>query len=324
MSFAIRKIIQEEKPEIVHAHNWLIHSFLPLKNWSKAKLVVTFHDYHLQCAKWIMIRNDQICTGPQFNKCLSCMIANYGSLKGILTVLGHRATQKLYANSVDMFIPVSQAVAEGNHLPQNQLPYKVISNFIPDKYPQEQEIEDYLEQLPQKEFMLFVGAFSPLKGFDILLEAYRIIETDMPLVFIGYELNEYALAQYDVPENVYFLKHWPNPAVMEAWKRSAIGIVPSTGPDSSPTVVMEAMYGETPVIGTQVGGIPDIIIDGETGILIPHNNIEALRKAIQVLLDNPERRKQMGKRGKQHVEKFQASFVVGEIEAIYHQLKINN
>src|SRR5919108_3633472 len=49
--WALRRVIAHEQPEIVHAHNWLVHSFLPLQAWSNAGLVVTLHDYSLSCAK---------------------------------------------------------------------------------------------------------------------------------------------------------------------------------------------------------------------------------------------------------------------------------
>src|SRR5438874_2677135 len=61
---AIRRIIKRERPDIVHAHNWLARSFLPLKGWSGAKLVMTLHDYGLVCAKQNLIYKNAPCSGP--------------------------------------------------------------------------------------------------------------------------------------------------------------------------------------------------------------------------------------------------------------------
>ena len=49
--WALRRIILQERPDIIHAHNWIVHSFTPLKVWSKAKLVMTLHDYSLVCVQ---------------------------------------------------------------------------------------------------------------------------------------------------------------------------------------------------------------------------------------------------------------------------------
>ncbi len=58
MMLELRSIIEGEKPQIVHAHNWLVRSFLPLKALSQAKLVVTLHDYNLVCAKDTLVYHD--------------------------------------------------------------------------------------------------------------------------------------------------------------------------------------------------------------------------------------------------------------------------
>src|SRR6266702_3662845 len=85
----LRKIILKERPQIVHAHNWLLRSFLPLKAWSKARLVVTLHNYSLTCAKVIYMHNDAPCSGPGVVKCLSCATKHYGLVRGTPTVLSN-------------------------------------------------------------------------------------------------------------------------------------------------------------------------------------------------------------------------------------------
>src|SRR5579859_1811274 len=59
---ALQRIVQRERPEIVHAHNWIVHSFLPLKRWSKARLVMTLHDYSLLCVQKRMTHQNAICS----------------------------------------------------------------------------------------------------------------------------------------------------------------------------------------------------------------------------------------------------------------------
>jgi glycosyltransferase involved in cell wall biosynthesis len=321
LAWGIRKILAEEKPDIVHAHNWLSFSFLPLKKWSKAKLVVTLHEFGLSCGKWTFIYQDAFCSGPELGKCWGCLTDHYGLAKGAITFVGQRMMSEAQNRMVDMYLPVSQAVADGSQLVGSRFPYEVVPNFIsnvtavpPDDW------QEHLSQLPGGPFILFVGSFSKQKGVDVLLEAYRGLETAVPLVLIGYELSDFPLAQLNLPANVHVFKNWPNQAVMAAWRRSSIGVVPSNWPEPSPTVVMEAMVAGVPVIASRVGGIPDIVADGETGLLVPPNDAAALRQALMHLLNDPLLGQQMGEAGRRRVTQFQAHTVVSRIESIYHQL----
>ena len=80
--WALRQIISEERPDIIHAHNWIVHSFTPLKAWSRAKLVMTLHDYSLVCVQKRLMRHGVRCSGPAFVKCLNCAADFYGIGKG--------------------------------------------------------------------------------------------------------------------------------------------------------------------------------------------------------------------------------------------------
>src|SRR5438105_5021797 len=75
---ALRSIIQEECPEIIHAHNWLLYSFTPLKAWSKAKFVVTLHDYSQICVIKRLMRQGQVCSDGRLPHCLQCANEHYG------------------------------------------------------------------------------------------------------------------------------------------------------------------------------------------------------------------------------------------------------
>ena len=86
------------------------------------------------------------------------------------------------------------------------------------------------------------------------------------------------------------------------------------------TCLMEAMAMGKPVIATRVGGIPDIIVDGENGLLVPPGDALALRQAMQRLVNTPQLREQMGAASLRSVAEFQAKSVVSRIEAIYQRL----
>lgn len=320
LTLAIRRILKIERPQIVHAHNWLSFSYLPLKRWSGAKLVVTLHEFGLVCGKWTYIHNNSFCSGPQMIKCWHCLAAYYGFMKGSVTLTGQSVMRQIQNRNVDMYLPVSRAVADGSLLSESGLPYEVIPNFIPDDLAVSSTGSgNELEGLPGEPFMLFVGSFSRQKGMDVLLEAYRGLDTKVPLVLIGYELSDFPLDRLDLPDNIHIYKNLPNPFVLEAWRRSMFGLVPSNWPEPSPTVVMEAMSMGKPVIASRVGGIPDIL-DESSGILVPPGDASALRTAMHTLLTNPGLCSQMGNTAKQNVTSFQARNVVSRIEHVYEQL----
>jgi glycosyltransferase involved in cell wall biosynthesis len=124
----------------------------------------------------------------------------------------------------------------------------------------------------------------------------------------------------NVPANVLVLQSWPHDAVMSAWRRCIIGLLPSLCLESFGIAVLEAMVMGRPFVASRIGGLPDIVVDGETGLLVAPGDWRALREAIQRLLDNPALRERMGDRAKQRVVKFQATTVVPRIEQVYQEV----
>lgn len=317
----MRHIIAREQPEIVHAHNWIIHSFLPLKRWSKARLILTLGDYSFVCAKKKLIFEDGACSGPGFIKCLRCGSDHYGTLKGVPTVLANWGMGVVERNLVDLFLPVSHAVAVNNGLVKNNLPFQVLTPFIPDESAQNKHSsESLLTQLPKGDFLLFVGAFGHYKGVDVLLQAHAQLDNPPPLVIVGYQTSEHPVKTTDLPDNVTVLKDLPHHEVMQVWRRAMFGLVPSTWAEPFGIVALEAMIYGHAVIASNIGGLSDIVSHGETGILVPPGDIDALRDAMQCLIADPALRQRMGAAGKERVRHFFASAVVPRYEQIYREL----
>ena len=316
---ALRRIVAQLQPEIVHAHNWMVHSFLPLKIWSRAKLVVTLHDCSLACVQMRMMHYDaELCAGPSPLKCLRCSAHHYGPVKGAVTLFGNWAMNGVERSLVDMFLPVSRAVAEANQLTGATTPLQVVPNFVPDGVADvPDEADPRLGQIPQDGFLLQVGDLARDKGIGVLLDAYRGLSSPPPLVLIGRRLADSPTA---FPPNAIVVDEWPHALVMQAWRRSMFGIVPSTCLDASPTVTLEAMASGRPVVGSCIGGIVDQVIDGETGFLVPPGDVEALRQAMARLIADPALRARMGQAARRRAVEFQSSAVVSKIEQVYQSL----
>jgi glycosyltransferase involved in cell wall biosynthesis len=314
----LRWLAARLRPDVVHAHNWLVHSYLPLKASVGAPLVMSLHTHGLACAKHNLLHGGGMCDGPRLDKCLGCGVAAYGVAKGVPIVTGRFATGNAERRLVDRFLPVSRAVAVGNGLVESGVPYEVVPNFVPDDVDVVRgDFAEYEAQLPSEPFLLFVGAFGRHKGEHVLLKAYEGLASPPPLVLIGYTPSGEPMR---FPPNVTVLKNWPRDAVMRAWRRSLLGLAPSVWIEPCATVVMEAMATGRPVVASHVGGMPDMVADGETGLLVPPGDADALRAAIARLLADAPLRERMGRAARERVVRFQASAVVPRIEGIYAEL----
>ncbi len=319
MMLALGRIVRSERTQIIHAHNWILHSYTPLKALHNAKFVVTLHDYSMVCAtKRLMYQNATQCSGPTLSKCLQCAPRQYGNARGIPTIFLNAVSSMVERMAVDMFLPVSRAVAEFTRLEQYGAPFQVISNFVPSNVDTLYDDDDErLSQLPPQDYSLFVGDVRRDKGVDVLFEAYAGIEGAAPLVLIGKMGSDLTVS---APVNSLNLQSWPHKAVMSAMRRCSVALVPSVCADACPTVAIEAMAMGRPIVGSRIGGLKDIVIDGESGFLVTPGDARALREAIQTLLDDPVRRKRMGAMAKKCVEKFYASTIVPNIEQVYQDL----
>lgn len=315
---ALQQIIKREKPDIVHAHNWMLYSFLPLKLWSGLPLIVSLHDYSFNCTQKRLMRFGKLCSGPDLLKCMNCAAGHYGGVKGRVTAFTHRLSIPLVRTAVDTFLPVSQATAIGNGLVGQDLPYQIIPNFISDTPSSIQEdVSAYVSKLPEDGFLLFVGDLSRDKGVDVLVRAYAKLENAPPLVLIGRPRPD---TPSELPTHVMMMGAWPHAAVMEAYRRSSFSMLPSVCPETFGIVVIEAMSMGRPVIASRIAGLADIIHDGENGFLVPPGDADALSKSMQRLVNDPALRERMGQGALRRVQDFRASAVVPRIEAVYKEL----
>jgi glycosyltransferase involved in cell wall biosynthesis len=313
---ALRRVLAAFRPDVVHGHNWLVRSFLPLKRRSGVPLVVTLHDYGLACAKRSLFElGRQPCSGPGPRKCLRCSGEHYGAAKGAGVAALNWVGGAFESRLVDRYLPVSEATARGNGLPGSRAPYTVIPNFHrlaagPDADPPQAAL------LPDTEYLLFVGALGSHKGLDVLLDAYARLPRPVPLVLIGAPWP----GMPPVPEGILIHHDWPHEAVRAAWERCCAGVIPSVWPEPFGLVALEAMAAGRPVVASRIGGLTDIVADGETGLLVEPGRPDALAGALARLLDDPAARERMGRAGRERVERFTPQRIVPRVVAVYEDV----
>jgi glycosyltransferase involved in cell wall biosynthesis len=318
MTLALRRVIARERPDVIHAHNWILHSFLPLRPFTRAPFVVTMHDYAPICArKTLMYMNEVPCDGPTLVKCLRCAGQHYGGLKGGITAVSNWIDGTYERRAVDKFLAVSGAVARLNRLPEAGVDVEVIPNFVPDDLGDLSSEADtaLLARLPDQ-YILFVGDLVARKGIPVLLDAYTRLVEPPPLVLIGRRCPD---TPRDLPAGVRILESWPHGAIMHAWNRCLFGVAPSVWHEPCATVVLEGMSQGKAMIVSDRGGMPDMVLDGETGFVV-RPTPETVGAAMARLIADPDLRQRMGASGRARVSQFQARAVVDRIENVYRTL----
>jgi len=289
-TWELRRMMKSFRPDVVHAHDWLIHSYLPLDRRSSPALVLSMHDYGLTCAtKRFMHRGVSLCSGPGPLKCVQCACEVYESVaKGGPAAIGTRTSEGRMHKHVDVFLPVSSAVRDLCRLGPEH-PHRVINNFVPGA-PAPLGVEPELSQLPEEPFIMYFGDVSEEKGVHNLIAAYRDLEAPPPLVLIGRRVA----GEIEDTAGGLALGRMPHRLVLEALRRSLFTVAPSIWSDPFPVVALEAAAAGKPTIASRIGGLQDSVVDGETGFLVPPGDRPALTEAMRRLIDDPELRERMG------------------------------
>lgn len=140
--------------------------------------------------------------------------------------------------------------------------------------------------------VVFAARNDPVKGGDVLLKAVREIENSgggVRFDFYGYLPKP----GQTVTDSVEIHGFVPRESLLQDYGRADAAVVPSFW-DNSPNTVYEAMAADLPVVGSSVGGIPELIRDGETGFLVPAHDWRSISDRILRLRDDPELRRRMG------------------------------
>ena len=152
-----------------------------------------------------------------------------------------------------------------------------------------------------------VGSFEERKGQAVLLKALSLAKKKLPnvhLLLVGDGVDESRLKrlvkEMDLEKNVSFFPFTTQPELL--FERVDMTILPSIVKEGLPNVLLESMSMGTPVIASDLGGIPEVIIDGKTGILVPPADASRLRDAILRLWQNPALRQEMSRNALQFMK----------------------
>ena len=174
-----------------------------------------------------------------------------------------------------------------------------------------------------KTTILFVGRLIEVKGVKHLIDAVKMLDPDKFELHIAGDGPEREKLEKSASPNVIFHGYQTGKNLEELYRKADIFVLPSIVDSAGyteglGTVLLEAANFSVPLIGTNVGGIPDIIINGKTGLLVPQKDPEAISEAVKKLSENPELRDTLVENARKHIEKsFSWEVITGKFFDIY-------
>lgn len=296
---AAREALKNFRPDVVHMHN--VHTYLSPVVAEEAKklgikVVWTLHDYKPICPAYS-------CRQPDGTVCEECLHSGVGGvlkhrcMKGSLSgsLIGYlearRWSRERLEQIVDTYIAPSaflgRKLAEAGF---DERKIEVLCNFVdPDKM---EVLQGEGAKLPASKafagghgnYFSYIGRLSHEKGVETLLRAAEL--ADVPLKIAGRgPLLEDLKARYGAREGVEFLGHLDAPQVGDLLRGSLASVLPSEWYENNPLGVIESLSTGTPVIGAEIGGIPELIVPGRDGFTYPSRNVEALAAAMRATVE---------------------------------------
>ncbi len=173
--------------------------------------------------------------------------------------------------------------------------------------------------------VMTAGRLHRQKGFDCLIQAMAVVHTACPrvkLLILGEGEEENNLKKLarslELTDRIQFLGLRPD--VDRLLHCIDLFVLPSRW-EGLPNAVLEAMAAGKPVVATEVGGIPELVVRGVTGMIVPPQDVHALAEAIKALLSDEPRALSMGAAGRERVQRhFSIDAMIAKTEALYQEL----
>ncbi len=291
----VRQRVQDGRPDVVHFHNTL-PLISPAAYYAVQHegvgIVQTLHNYRLLCPNAFFFRDGRVCedclgkrvTWPSVVH--GCYRDSRTASSVVTAMLASHRMMNTWTKQVDVYIAMTnfaKAKYITGGLPGDKIEIK--PHFIfGDPEPGDGD----------GNYVLFVGRLSREKGIQTLISAWEQMPNGLPLKIVGDgpEAAQVARAVEQNP-NIEWLGHKAHEEVYSLMGNARAVVIPSVWYETFGKVIIEALSVGTPVIGSNLGAIAELISHGETGFLFAPNNAEELAAHVRWIHENPAEVKQM-------------------------------
>jgi len=291
---SLERLIVQTRPAVAHLHNIYHHlspSILPVLRRHRIPVVMTLHDLRLLCPAIHMLRDGKVCErckGGRFHEAVLGRCVKDSRAASLLAAVetAHQRGRRLYEDNVKVFLCPSRFYLEKYAewgFPRAKLRH--LANFVDlDQWSPER-----LPPAPTRDAYLYFGRISREKGLRFALEAQQLWERGYadgtidqpPLEFLiagsgPCDGNLRAKAAQLELKTVRILGPLDTEALRGVMARARFSVLPSVWYENGPMAGLESLAAGLPLVGSAIGGIPEMIEDGVTGVCVPPGDPSAL------------------------------------------------
>lgn len=300
------KALEEFKPDIVHINNFqrqLSASIIDAIKEKNIPIVMTAHDLNPICPASIMLYNGEVCDDcitKGYAQCIKKKCVKGSTLKSTLGVM-----EKKYYDIHKVFRKIDCIISPSefnkNQLVNGKLKYNEIvalHNFV-----NESERNDYV----LGDYAFYLGRLSKEKGILNLIEAIGDIP-NAKLLIAGdgpeRERIEAYISEHKLDGRITLLGYQNQDSIHKYITNSRFVVIPSICNENCPYSVLEAMEIGKPIVASRIGGIPELIADGENGYLYKADDINELKEKLTLLLDNDDKVNRFAQKSRELYESY--------------------
>jgi len=277
-------LLQEFRPDIIHIHG--IHrqispSILRVAHARQVPVVQTLHDYHHVCPSDVLLSGGKPCHPRRcgtywYGQAIARRCVRGSTVSSVLSAAETSLARvtKTYEKAVRRFISPSRFLADEMLGGGWTIPIDLVRNAVPVG----------AHRGAVGDGLAIIGRLRDEKGVEVALEAARRAKVDITVAGDG-PMRE-ALRR-DFPE-ARFLGHISGEEVTRLLRRTRAVVVPSLCFENASMSILEAMAEGVPVLASRIGGIPEQIADGVSGLLAPPGDVDALASAMRTVDSSPE------------------------------------
>ena len=321
----LARLLAKTCPDLCHAHNIYHHispSILGLLKARGVRTVLTLHDLKIACPAYNMLTHDGICErcrgGRIHNVVIHRCIKGSTKLSALvfLESLVHRLIGS-YRHNVDLFLVPSQFyIAKMIEWGMPPHVFRHIPNFVDGRR--------FEPRYEAGKSILFFGRLAKEKGLHTLIRAAAAAGCKLELVGTGPELDSLVGLTNETGAEVQFRGYLTGPELHQAIHGARAVVLPSEWYENAPMSILEAYALGKPVIGAKIGGIPELIREGDTGFLFPSGDATSLAQTLRRICDMPDSDvADMGRSGRSWVDtEFTSHAYTTRVLAAYRELGI--
>lgn len=300
------KALEEFKPDIVHINNFqrqLSASIIDAIKEKNIPIVMTAHDLNPICPASIMLYNGEVCDDcitKGYAQCIKKKCVKGSTLKSTLGVM-----EKKYYDIHKVFRKIDCIISPSefnkNQLVNGKLKYNEIvalHNFVNESERNEYVLGDYA---------FYLGRLSKEKGILNLIEAIGDIP-NAKLLIAGdgpeRERIEAYISEHKLDGRITLLGYQNQDSIHKYITNSRFVVIPSICNENCPYSVLEAMEIGKPIVASRIGGIPELIADGENGYLYKADDINELKEKLTLLLDNDDKVNRFAQKSRELYESY--------------------